>query len=100
MSQGIHTHGGVNALAGPSSQFHQPSVTQPLEPPATPVRSNVPHPFQHSPSPSRNIEVVSNFLSERAGKSVSNSEVEGLIALLQQSTPRTLFSPFTRSLLY
>lgn len=95
MAEDIDMHGRINALAGPSSQFHQPSLSPPLEnfkPPTTPTRSGVPRSLQDS-SPANNIETVSNFLSERAGKSISNSEVEGLVALLKKSTPR-MSKPF------
>ena len=94
MARDIDSHGGINPLAGPS---HQQLVTPPhdtLEPPSTPKRSDVPHPFQDSHSPANNIETVSNFLSERAGKSISSSEVEGIVALLRQSTPRMSSTPF------
>ncbi|KAF8223775.1 hypothetical protein L208DRAFT_1369874 [Tricholoma matsutake] len=93
----IDAHGRINALAGPSSKSPQPSVALPLdafESPVTPTRPALPHSFQDSPSTANNIETVSKFLSERAGKSISNSEVEGLVALLRQSTPPDKPEPF------
>lgn len=54
-------------------------------PPRTPIRS---HPIEESSSPAKNLEAVSNFLAERAGQAISDLEVEGLISLINKSTPR------------
>jgi hypothetical protein len=101
MDQDISVYGRVNALAGPSSQLRQSSVAQPQdssELPATPTRSGGLYPPQDSPLSYRNnIDTVSHILSERAGKQISNSEVEGLLAFLQTSTPGTSPSPSIRS---
>ncbi|KAF8889345.1 hypothetical protein BD779DRAFT_1671900 [Infundibulicybe gibba] len=76
------------------SSNRTPPHTGAFFPPVTPVRSQLPYPLQESSSPAKNLETVSTFLSERAGKSISNIEVEGLISLIQKSTPEDKPEPF------
>jgi hypothetical protein len=97
MDQDISKHGRVNVLAGPSSQLRQSSVAQSHDASELPTRSGGLYSPQDSPSsPGHNIDTVSHILSERAGKQISNSEVEDLLAFLQTNTPRTLPSPLAR----
>jgi hypothetical protein len=43
-----------------------------------------------SSSPAKNLETVKDFLTERAGKAISEVEVEGLVSLIDKSTPRKI----------
>jgi hypothetical protein len=86
----ITAQGTSNAFAGLSSRQsilpHPPPQT-PVKsgPPRTPVRS---YHLEESSSPAKNIEFVGNFLLDRAGQTISDVEVEGLLSLLNKSTPR------------
>ncbi|KAF9462908.1 hypothetical protein BDZ94DRAFT_1260156 [Collybia nuda] len=62
-----------------------------LGPPRTPARSDQ---LDELSSPAKNLEAVSNFLAERAGQTISDVEVEGLISLINKSTPPDQHEPF------
>ena len=45
-----------------------------------------------------NMDNVASFLSQSSGKSISAEEVEGMLAILRENTPRMSFSKSTRFL--
>lgn len=90
MEHDLKTVGRPNALAGPSSEMpQQPFPKAPTNNgiQGTPPPSNSHHPLPKPSSPTKNLETVSAFLSDRAGKPISEVEMEGLLYLIEKSTP-------------
>ncbi|RDB23687.1 hypothetical protein Hypma_009064 [Hypsizygus marmoreus] len=89
-------HSTPNAITGPSSQPNYPPVSQHQRLPQTLADSGTTSPPPHAdvhigphqpPSPAQNIQTIREFLDRKGSDPLSEVEKQGILYLIEQSTP-------------
>ncbi|KDQ27014.1 hypothetical protein PLEOSDRAFT_1105907 [Pleurotus ostreatus PC15] len=90
----MEEHLSIGRSPGLQNAFSAPHPSHPAPTTPTPSRASASYPFRVSPSPAKNLETVSTFLTEHRGKRLSEVEVQGLVSLIENSKPSDSSEPF------
>ncbi|KAJ7460655.1 hypothetical protein FB451DRAFT_1499353 [Mycena latifolia] len=86
------------SLSARGRQMASTLVAPPPQPPQTPHQQHPTDPVTYqlpdSSSPQQNLDAVVSFLDQRRGQTISPLEAEGLISLINKSTPPEKPEPF------